>query len=112
MDSTPTAIRLDVEANRLHVTWGDGHESTYDGGYLRFVCPCAMCRGHGPGQVPPPAWGACRDVKITHAEAVGGYALRFTLSDGHDTGIYTFELLREVCPSGREDLDEAGRPPG
>ena len=50
--TNPTAIKVDGAENRLHMTWQDGHESTYDGAYLRWMCPCAGCRGHYPGQVP------------------------------------------------------------
>jgi DUF971 family protein len=108
--TSPTAIRLNLPGNLLHVTWEDGHESTFDGGYVRFVCPCAGCRGHGPGQVPEPLWSDCKDVRMQHVEAVGAYALKFALSDGHATGIYSYDLLRKSCPSEIEGLDAAGRP--
>ncbi len=108
--ATPTNVRLDLESNRLHLTWDDGHESVFDGGYLRFICPCAGCRGHGPGQVPEPLWENCKDVRMQHVAGVGAYALGFQLSDGHNTGIYTYELLRAKCPSNVAGVDEAGRP--
>jgi DUF971 family protein len=111
MPSTdPVAIRLDVRGNRLEIDWSDGHKSKYDGGYLRFLCPCAGCRGHGPGEVPEPGWAQCKDVRVTNVEAVGGYALRLTLSDGHATGIYSYDLLRAFCPSTRVGVDDLGRP--
>lgn len=91
---TPTKIRLDVAANQVFITWEDGHTSLYTGGWLRFICPCAECRGHAPGEVPPPSWERCKDVRATHVSAVGSYALRFTLSDGHDSGIYAYDTLR------------------
>lgn len=112
VNQPPTAIRLDVKANLLSLTWADGHESTYGGPYLRHMCPCAECRGHAPGEKEPPSWQAVRDVKVTHAAAVGTYALQFTLSDGHTTGIYSYGWLRESCPSTREDCDASGRPTG
>ena len=95
MNTTPTAIRLDLETNALHITWVDAHESEYSGGRLRFVCPCAQCRGHFPGQVPEPVWDAVKDVRVTNAEAVGSYAIRLHFSDGHNTGIFSFEHLRK-----------------
>ena len=112
MNTDPTAIRLDVKANRLAITWADGHESTYDGGYLRFACPCALCRGHSPGEVPPPQWAAVKDVKVTYAEAVGQYALKFRFSDDHTTGVYSFEHLRRVDPKAIEGRDDVGLPLG
>ena len=111
MPSTdPVAIRLDVKGNRLEIDWADGHRSRYDGGYLRFICPCAGCRGHGPGDVPEPTWAQCKDARVTNVEAVGGYALRLALSDGHATGIYSYDLLRAMCPSSRPGVDPLGRP--
>ena len=94
----PLAIRLDLQQNLLEVDWQDGVTSRYDGGYLRFVCPCAGCRGHGPGQVPEPLWKDCKAVRMTGAEAVGTYAIRLGLSDGHASGIYSFDFLREHDP--------------
>ena len=108
----PTAIRLDVAANVLTITWADGHVSTYGGYYLRHICPCAECRGHSPGEKEPPGWAAVKDVRVSHAEAVGAYALRFTFSDGHATGIHTYAWLREQCPSARADTDAFGVPAG
>jgi DUF971 family protein len=94
----PRSLRLDLKTQRLHVTWHDGHVSEYGAGWLRFICPCAGCRGHAPGQVPPPEWEAVKDVRVTHATGVGGYAIQFEFSDGHSTGIYAFDRLRAECP--------------
>ena len=98
MDVHPTAVNLDVASNLLEVAWSDGLASRYSGGYLRHACPCADCRGHAPGEKEPPPWERCKDVRVSNVEPVGTYALRFTLSDGHATGIYTYEFLREVSP--------------
>jgi DUF971 family protein len=106
----PTEIDLDLAANELGVTWADGHRSRYGGAWLRRICPCATCRGHVPGEVPPPSWEQVKDVRVLHAEGVGTYAIRFSLSDGHTTGIYSYDWLRANCPSTRDDLDEVGRP--
>jgi DUF971 family protein len=107
--ATPIAIRLDLRQSRLEVDWQDGVTSRYDGAYLRFVCPCAGCRGHGPGQVPEPTWSQCRDVRMTGAEAVGTYAIRLGLTDGHASGIYSFDFLRshDPGPDGGRGLEAA-----
>lgn len=107
---TPVAIRLDVRENLLEIEWIDGHVSRYDGGYLRWICPCAACTGHVPGEVPPLPWNSVRSVRVTHLEPVGTYALRLTLSDGHATGIYSYSDLRRRCPSAVPGVDERGRP--
>ena len=98
MGAHPTAINLDVATNLLEVTWSDGLVSRYNGGYLRHGCPCAECTGHVPGEKEPPPWDQVKDVRLTNVEAVGTYAVRFDLSDGHSTGIYTFPYLREISP--------------
>jgi DUF971 family protein len=96
--TTPVAVRLKLPENLLEVDWDDGATSRYDGAFLRFVCPCAACRGHGPGQVPEPRWADVKGVRMTGAEAVGGYALRLGLTDGHASGIYSWEFLRAHDP--------------
>ena len=108
--STPRAVRLDVAQDLLEITWADDHVSTYCGAFLRWICPCADCRGHYKGQKSDLAWSAVAHVAVRHVEAVGTYALRFDLSDTHDSGIYSYTLLRERCPSTRDDLDHRGRP--
>ena len=93
----PSRLALDLGAQRLRVTWADGHESEYASGYLRFLCPCAACRGHSPGEVEPPSWEASKDVTILDAQQVGGYALSFSFSDGHGSGIFAYDRLRASC---------------
>ncbi len=94
----PRKMALDLKAQRFTVDWQDGHRSVFGAGYLRFVCPCANCRGHAPGQVPPPAWDAVKGVRILDATPVGSYAVQFVFSDGHSSGIYSFDRLRAACP--------------
>ena len=111
----PRRLQLDIKAQRLRVTWHDGHESEYEGAYLRFVCPCAGCRGHAPGDVIPPSWEQVKDVRVTGATKVGGYGLQFSFSDGHGSGIYAFDRLRAACPcpacTGHAPPDPAPNPP-
>lgn len=97
---TPKSLRLELSAQRLSIGWNDGHESVFGGAYLRFICPCAGCRGHAPGDVEPPAWEQVKDVRVVGAAPVGGYGLQFTFSDGHGSGIYAFDRLRGACPCG------------
>jgi len=89
------------------ITWGDGHVSHYAIKALREACRCATCQGtHGPADPAPAApavLGALPMFKPTGgtllaAEPVGRYALQFHFSDGHNTGIYTWTYLRELCP--------------
>jgi DUF971 family protein len=94
----PKTLGLDLGRQVLTVEWHDGHRSAYPASLLRFLCPCAGCRGHVPGEVPPPRWEDVKDVRATGASQVGGYALQFTFSDGHATGIYAYDRLRAECP--------------
>jgi DUF971 family protein len=92
----PTEARRLPEERLLRITWTDGHIGEYPYAYLRGWCPCAMCQGHsGLGIHFHPPSGP---VTITTIQAVGNYALSFVFSDGHSTGIYRFDFLREICP--------------
>ena len=87
-------------AGEYRIQWADGHASTYTLRYLRRECPCAGCREERTrhrGMVMltggPPA-----DVQVVDVQPQGNYAIKFKWSDGHDTGIYSFQFLREACP--------------
>jgi DUF971 family protein len=84
----------------LEVRWGDEHASVYPLKYLRAECPCANCRAERDAARANPfhVIKTTPSAKVMDIEAVGRYALRFAWGDGHDTGIYTFEYLREICP--------------
>lgn len=91
----PTAVRRDPEERVIRVTWADGGESSYDYDFLRGYCPCAACQGHMVRQVRfrPPR----RPVEPLSIEPVGNYAISVLWSDGHATGIYRFDYLRELA---------------
>lgn len=90
----PLEVRHEKSARRLVISWDDGHVSPYTLDYLRSWCPCASCQGHAPGA----RYLDLRDQELVHVEAVGNYALGFTWGDGHSTGIYSFRVLRGLCP--------------
>jgi DUF971 family protein len=87
------------EERRLRLTWSDGHAGEYDYEYLRGWCPCAMCQGHGEVKIRYLPTG--RPVEASWIEPVGHYAISIGWSDGHSTGIYRFDFLRELCPCER-----------
>jgi DUF971 family protein len=89
----------------IKIDWKDGHHSEYGLTYLRRECPCATCTGaHGtqPQRYESPAVNPLQlykpVLKIEHVEPVGGYAIRILWNDGHQTGIYSFDHLRAICP--------------
>jgi DUF971 family protein len=103
---SPTLIPLSLSKDgddRLVIDWNDGHRSVYTWQHLRQQCPCASCRDDKakppdpfriltPKELQPT--GPLRPVALT---PMGHYAYKITWNDGHDTGIYTLENLRELC---------------
>lgn len=100
MQPNPTKIRLTDRTGAITIEWSDGHLSVYPYRYLRDKCPCANCSELGvrtpAADNPFPVFGA-KPLKPERAELVGRYALQIYWTDGHSTGIYSFEYLREIC---------------
>jgi DUF971 family protein len=98
--TTPLRIHADRAARTLELDWEDGHRTVFDLTALRWLCPCAFCRGEA-GQ---PGWldsnPVLSDVQttLTDVHLVGNYAIAPSWADGHHTGYYTFALLRRRCP--------------
>ena len=90
----PTEIKLHTQSKRLEITFDDGARFELPCEYLRVYSPSAEVRGHGPGQetLQP----GKREVTIEDVEAVGHYAIRPKFSDGHDTGIYSWDYLYDL----------------
>ena len=91
----------------IKIDWKDGHHSEYGLQYLRYQCPCATCtngpKGHPgtpPAQPANPFQMYQPALKMLGAEPVGNYAIRIDWSDGHKTGIYSYEHFRRICPCG------------
>jgi DUF971 family protein len=105
----PKSVKVNLTAGTgVDIEWTDGHHSHYSFPFLRDACPCALCneereKAHRqPGEPPKPAPGALPMFKAAakplSAEGVGKYAIKFNWNDGHDLGIYSWKLLREMCP--------------
>jgi DUF971 family protein len=82
----------------IGVVWDDGHESYYPGRYLRCACACASCVDEVSGEKTLDDDRVPRDIHARAIHAVGNYGMSIAWSDGHETGIYTFERLRALCP--------------
>ena len=99
--SEPTLSPKSIERleNSICIVWQDGHRSVYETNYLRRKCPCVMCKGsqeQSPdGGIELPSYS---DLRLTYSQLVGRYAVNLAFSDSHDTGIYSFEHLRKICP--------------
>jgi DUF971 family protein len=90
----PTEINLHQVSRVLDVAFDDGRAFSLPVEYLRVYSPSAEVRGHGPGQEVLQA--GKREVNISAIEPVGVYAVKFVFSDGHDTGIYSWDYLYEL----------------
>jgi DUF971 family protein len=90
----PTEIKLHQASRVLELVFADGRAFRLPYEFLRVHSPSAEVRGHGPGQEILQI--GKRDVTIKDVEPVGHYALRPTFSDGHDTGIYSWDYLYDL----------------
>jgi DUF971 family protein len=93
------------KSSGIKIDWTDGHHSDYSLAYLRDECPCATCTGaHGTEPQksnysnPSPFPMFKPALKMESVEPVGQYAIRIFWNDGHNTGIYSFDHLRRICP--------------
>jgi DUF971 family protein len=90
----PTEIHLHQQSRMLDIAFDDGRQFSLSCEYLRVFSPSAEVRGHGPGQeVLQAGKGA---VGINAVEPVGVYAVKFVFTDGHDTGIYSWDYLYDL----------------
>ncbi|MCU0505404.1 MAG: DUF971 domain-containing protein [Chloroflexi bacterium] len=96
----PARIHADRDAGTLRIDWADGHATTYDAVTLRWMCPCAYCRGEAglPGWLDTMPTLTPDQTRLTDVALVGRYALAPTWADGHGLGFYTFRMLRDACP--------------
>ncbi len=95
----PEEIEVDREKAVLRVSWNDGHAGFSDFLTLRWNCPCAGCKGEMgvPGRLAFVKQLSTQETKMERLEPVGLYALKPVWQDGHETGLYTYEYLRDLC---------------
>jgi DUF971 family protein len=100
----------------IRIDWKDGHHSEYPLGWLRDECPCASCTGaHGTTPQKTNHSQAASDpfpmfkpaLKMLDIQSVGGYAFRIYWNDGHNTGIYSYQHLRDICPCAECQAERA-----
>jgi DUF971 family protein len=90
----PSSIKLRTKSRVLEVAFDDGMTYELPFEYLRVYSPSAEVRGHGPGQETLQL--GKHDVGIRAVEPVGNYAIKLVFDDGHDTGLYSWNYLREL----------------
>jgi DUF971 family protein len=96
----PATIHADRAAGTLTIEWRDDHLTVFPTTTLRWLCPCAYCRGEAglPGWLDSAPSLTPDQVRLVDIAMVGQYAVAPTWGDGHHTGFYTFTTLREMCP--------------
>src|SRR2546427_7327394 len=94
----PRAISQESET-LLRITWADEKVCDYEAATLRRSCPCAQCVNEWTGERTLKPDAISDEVQIKDVNIVGRYALNFRWSDGHETGIYSFQYLRDLCES-------------
>lgn len=97
----PSEIRLHQKSRFLEIAYDNGERYKLDFEFLRVFTPSAEARGHGPGQETLQT--GKRTVDIERIEPVGSYAIRPIFSDGHDSGLYSWDLLYNLGKH-RDDL--------
>ena len=115
----PTEIKLHQKSRLLEIAFSDGQRFDLPCEFLRVYSPSAEVRGHGPGQEVLQV--GKKNVEITDVQPVGSYAVKLVFSDGHDSGLYSWDYLHdlgvnqeELWKQYLERLNEAGanREPG
>jgi len=110
----PTAVKIHVKTGTgVDITWADGHSSHYDFTYLRDQCPCATCNDERAKRESSPAVNLPSSPvlpmykpkpRAQAASQVGNYAVQIGFTDGHSTGIFSYDYLRTLC-----QCEECGR---
>ena len=106
VSTNPTDIAVNRDRREMRIQWQDGHESVYPFDLLRKGCPCALCndqRSRVASTLPSLTVLSgpvvkIGEVQVNEVKPVGRYAINFSWSDAHDSGIYSFVYLRDICP--------------
>ena len=102
MSQVPTNISAHRNSGVLQIDWSD-REDSLSFRFLRGQCQCAHCVNEWTGERILDPESVPADIRIEKMEPVGGYAIRIHWSDGHNSGLYTWERLRELGTSGPGD---------
>lgn len=105
----PRQIKQEDDSS-LIILWADEHRCQYTSAELRRACPCAQCVNEWTGQRVLKPETISDHVIIRDISTVGRYALNFRWSDGHETGIYSFRYLRELCPDPGQQQESEPQP--
>jgi DUF971 family protein len=114
----PANVKIHVKTGAgVDIEWVDGHSSHFDFPYLRDNCPCATCnderarkesQGASSAPAPSPLPMYKPKAKAQSAATVGNYAIQISFTDGHSTGIFSYDYLRTLCPC--KECEKSFRP--
>ena len=88
---------IEESDSEISINWSDEAETKYDAASLRRACPCAGCINEWTGEKTLKPESVSDDLSFSSIAIVGRYALNFNFSDGHDTGIFSFNYLRQLA---------------
>ena len=118
-DAVPINVQVEEGDNLLFINWSDDHTTQYPIDWLRWQCPCALCRGEMgmPGRLDFVTELKPEETRLDDMQPIGRYAIMPFWGDGHHDGIYTYEYLRDNChceqcnkARGHEPLGVRGLP--
>lgn len=104
----PTDVKVHVKTGAgVDITWADGHSSHFEFAFLRESCPCATCNDERAKKESMAAMNLPASPvlpmykpkpRAQSASQVGNYAIQINFTDGHSTGIFSYDYLRSICP--------------
>lgn len=104
INKVPTDIKLHKKSATLELVYSDGAGCKLSAEFLRINSPSAEVRGHGKGQETLQT--GKKNVKIVEVEPVGNYAIKLVFDDQHDSGIYSWDYLLELCSNHDQLWDD------
>jgi len=108
----PHLIRRLDDGAAIEIEWDEGtHTGVYGARDLRLACQCASCRDEMSGRPTLDPRTVPAEVRALSLHLVGAYAVHFAWSDGHDSGIYPWEYLLDICPCPRCAAERAAGAP-
>lgn len=96
MKVEPSKI-IEENESEISIEWSDGRATSYRASELRRNCPCAGCVNEWTGEKMLKDEAVPEDISFSHISIVGRYALNFHFSDGHETGIFSFQYLNDLA---------------
>ena len=102
MSPIPIPVEINRDDHQIVLKWSADHETAFPARDLRLACPCAQCRDEMTGRTLLNSTSVPEDVRPLSIQLVGAYGFLVQWSDGHGTGIYTYESLYDEEDGGEQ----------